>query len=596
MRESLTQHGRGRIVRIVSSFAGAALALAAFCAIGNVYLDGYRLDLGSLNFPTPRYLAFIACWTVFGGISASLLAVGLCQICAAPAQSARLAAEWNGVSERHFLIGTCGAAVAIPLLLRLLLMHGAPIADDESAYRFAAQLLASGRLSVPSPPLKIFFDQNFMINDGRLYPVYFLGWPALLAVGIWIHASWFVNPVLSAATVFPLLRILEEFAGLPWARGGVVLFLFAPFVQLAAATLLSHTACLMALTWALYLYLRARQRGSFRDHAAFGFALALAFCIRPQSTVALGLPLVIAWFLSLRHVEARVRIRAAAAFSVPCVVLGVLFLGSLWVQNGSPWRVGYAKYCQYMVENKFRFTTFGPADLTAIAGFEFSHMWEALARTASGLLRLSSDLFGWPSSFAFVLFALFSRAPRLRLVWGMAASFIGLMMFQRDWGIDTIGPVHAFELSLPIIVLTIVGANSLTDRVMPLLSPCLLGALIATAWIGFVPVRLEAVRQIAEHVNTALLAPERQGLHQSLVFAPWPFAPQCKPMPAHFVWFHPTNDPDLQNDILWVNHIDVNQDRRLLDLYPERRGYVLRWNDKCDVVLEPLPRAVREDR
>ena len=46
----------------------------------------------------------------------------------------------------------------------------------------------------------------------------------------------------------------------------------------------------------------------------------------------------------------------------------------------------------------------------------------------------------------------------------MLGSYFLLMLFQRDWGIDTFGPVHAFELSLPILVLTIVGARNLSER------------------------------------------------------------------------------------------------------------------------------------
>ena len=83
----------------------------------------------------------------------------------------RLGAEWAALSDRRFLSWACLAGFAIPLAIRYLLLHEAPLTDDESAYRFAAELLARGRLWVPSPEMKIFFDQNFMINDGRLYPV-----------------------------------------------------------------------------------------------------------------------------------------------------------------------------------------------------------------------------------------------------------------------------------------------------------------------------------------------------------------------------------------------------------------------------------------
>jgi hypothetical protein len=587
----------------VAPLLGAALALLAFYLVGAVFFDGFTLDLGSFNVPPPRYVAFVAFWMLFGGLSAMLLALAISRRLGSPVESARLFAEWAAVSERRFLIWTCSAAFALPLLLRLGVMHGAPLADDEGAYRFAAELLASGRLWVASPPLKLFFDQNFMINDGRLYPVYFLGWPALLAMGVWIRAPGIVNPFLSALTVPPLLGVLRHFAGPQWARAGVLLFLSAPFIQIAAATQLSHTACLMALTWCLFMYLRTRRDdASARDHAGFAFGFALAFCIRPQSAVAIGLPLIVSWGLALRRLEAGRRLRAVLAFLLPASTLAALFLGSLWAQNGSPWRVGYARYAQYIVANDLRFTTFDLNDLTSVAGFDFSQIGSAIARTAVGMFRLNADLFGWPSSFALLVLALQALSSRARILWAMAGSYLLLMLFQRDWGIDTFGPVHAFELALPIVVLTIVGARNLGERLTwtqregvdsprwewSVFSPSLLGALIATAWMGFVPVRLEAVRQIADHINVALRAPQRSGLHRAVIFAPWPIAPPCNGVPRHFVFFRPVNDPDLRNDILWVNHVDIEGDRRLVESLPGRIGYVLRWTPECDVELLPL--------
>ncbi len=369
------------------------------------------------------------------------------------------------MSERRFLLWTCAAAFAIPLAVRYGLMHGAPLADDESAYRFAAELLASGRLCVPSPPLKLFFDQNFMINDGRLYPVYFLGWPALLAPGVWIGAPGIVNPILSALTVPPLVRALSHFVGPSWARAGVLLFLSAPFLQIAAATELSHTSCLMALTWCLWMYVRTtRDDASLRDHAGFAFSFALAFCIRPQSALPIGLPLVLSWGWALWRLDRTPRLRAVLAFLLPSATLAALFLGSLWAQNGSPWRIGYTRGGEYLVENKFRFTTFAAHDLTAVAGFDFSQVGPAIARTAIGMFRLNSDLFGWPSSFALLVLALPALARGTRLLWTMVGSYLLVMLFQRDWGIDTFGPVHAFELSLPILGLTMAGARNLSER------------------------------------------------------------------------------------------------------------------------------------
>ena len=583
-------------------FLAAAAVLLAFYLVGSVFLNGFVLDLGSLNFPTPRYVLLTAFWMSFGSAAAGLLAVAFSQRWGQREVLDRVTTRWNAVSDRRFLVCACAAAFAVPLLIRIWLLNGAPLTDDESAYRFAAQLLASGRLWVPSPKLKLFFDQNFMINDGRLYPVYFLGWPALLAVGFLVRTPEIVNPLLSALTVPALLHVLRQYVSSGWARLGIVLFLASPFVQVAAATQLSHTSCLMALTWAMALCLRARTvLAPHRTHAGFGLALAMAFCIRPPSAVALGAPLLLSWIAGLRRVEPADRHRVVGAFLIPSLTLAVLFLGSLWAQNGSPWKVGYARYAEYMTENQFRFTTFAPSDLTAVAGFDFSQTPEAVARTAAGLFRLNFDLFGWPSSFVLVLLgiAVFSRATALP--WWMFASFVSFMLFQRDWGIDTFGPLHAFELSLPVLILTIVAARNLSERLAWTSGPAaprwdwtgfpafLLGALIVCGWVGFIPLRLSAVRQIALHVNSALQAPARAGLHRAVVFAPWPFAPPCMGMPKHFVLFRPVNDPDLQNDVLWVNHLGVEEDRALMETFPGRSGHVLQWNSTCAVTLTPLP-------
>ncbi len=581
--------------------AAAALAVVAFYLAVNAMLGGLTLDLGSLNFPTTRYLILVAFWAPFGGLAATLLAVALSRRWGTPARIEWVAAQCRAVPEWRFLAWACVAAFAIPLLLRLEVLEGAPLTDDEGAYRFAAQLLASGRLWVPSPELKLFFDQNFMINDGRLYPVYFLGWPALLALGVLIHAPEAVNPLVSALTVPALLRVLRHFVSPVWAMGGVLLFLSAPFVQVMAATELSHTSCLMALTWALAMYLETSRAGaSIRAHAAFGAFLSLAFCIRPHSAVPLALPLVVSWALARLRTGGNQRMRASLAFLLPCAVFASLFLGALWNQNGSPWRPGYAKYTEYIFANELRFTTFGSAEVRAIPGLDFTRLDEGLARTASGLFRLNFDLFGWPSSFALIVLSL-PVLSAAGLPWAMVGSYLVLMLFQRDWGIDTFGPVHAFELTLPVLVLTIIGARDLSARLAwrdshsssprwqwSVFPAFLCAALTVCAWVGFVPVRLHAVRQIAAHLNVALEAPERQGLHRAVIFAPWPFAPSCEIVPHAWVYFRPVNDPDLRNDILWVNHVDLENDRRLMATLPGRTGYLMQWTPTCEVTLRPL--------
>jgi len=585
----------------------AVLAIVGYYTLGFGFSRTLDLDLGSMNVPTPGYLNFVTLWWFCGGIAALLLAKALATSSFTPTFE-RLKTLSDAVPQRKFLFGACLAAFIVPLTLRLTILREYPVADDESAYRFAAELLATGRLWVDSPSLKLFFDQNFMINDGRLYPAYFLGWPALLTPGIWLGAPSLMNPVLSALTIPALMLSLSHYVGQHWVRAGVVLFISSPLLQIGAATQLSHTSCFMALAWALAMHTRLQEfPGRLIDHAGLGFALSFAFCIRPQATIPFAVPLVIAWCLVLTSVSTKQRLHATGAFVGAAAILLTPFFFALWAQNGAPWRTGYARSAEFLRENDFLFTTFTEEDLTPVAGFDFDHMALGIVRTGFGLLRLNFDLFGWPSCFLLLGFAL-STSKQTWVLWAMTAAYLLFHLFQHDWGIDTFGPTHAFELGLPILILNIIGLRNLSvkpDRARrgdgghgekwSRLAPALLVSLIVSAWMGFVPVRLYAIHKITTHIGKALSAPAQAGLHDAVIFAPWPLAPSCRGVPHHFVFFRPTNDPDLRNDILWVNHIDVFENQRLMETLPGRTGYIMNWTLDCHVSLRTLSSATPEN-
>jgi hypothetical protein len=60
-------------------------------------------------------------------------------------------------------------------------------------------------------------------------------------------------------------------------------------------------------------------------------------------------------------------------------------------------------------------------------------------------------------------------------------------------------------------------------------------------------------------------------------------------VPAHFLLWRPNNDPALENETLWVNHLSVEADRELMARFPDRRGFLLRY-ESCLPRLDPLER------
>jgi len=582
-------------LRVVWPLVGAAVCLVAFHAFGRFALGGFLLDLGSITIPNVRYATFLLYWTSLGSTAALLLFVGLFRTYGSIPPASRSFRSGVPLSDTQWIVVGSLAAFALPAALRAFLLHGAPITDDESCYRFAAELLASGRLRAESPPMKLFFDNVFMINDGHLYPKYFLGWPALMVPGVWLGATGYMNSLWSALTVPPLFLVLRRLAGSSWARLGLIIYLLAPMLMVGAATELSHTSCLMALFWLAWCALRAEDQDAPPWlGAAAALCFSTAFFIRPGAALGIGAPLVGWWAWQQWQRRGSSRTRAFAGFLVVGVTCAALFLIANRIQNGSFLTTAYARALEYARENHFRFSGWIDEAALGTEGFVFGRPLEALMLTTTGLLRLNYALFGWPCSFVFLPFA--GTRRRAWLFWACAGGFTVLHFYQADPGIDTFGPLHHYELALPILVLTVLGVKTLAERcaqwagdlgalTLGVLAVC---SLLAVALPGYDLVRLQTLGRIAENIRQPQAAVAAAALHRAVIFAPRPFIDQRSIAPTrHFVFWRPNNDPDLRRDVLWVNHINVQEDRALMAQFPDRRGYVMIW-DPARVRFLPL--------
>lgn len=558
----------------------------AFQIMGSAH-HGYALGLGSTGFPAYKFIAFASLYALLGGAGAICIAVAL----------TRWGSKARGDELRWFLPLATALGVLIPVLIRLLVMGGGSIADDESVYRFSAELVASGRLSAPSHPYKLFFDHAFLVNDGRMFSQYFLGWPALMALGVPFGATGYVNAVISGASIPALHKLLKMYVGVTWARLGIVVFLAAPMIQLAAASEMSHTSTLTALIYATWFASRALRGGGIGAQFGFGLALAAAFFIRPLSAVAVGLPWALLW--AYKQISRR-SVLHLAAFAVPAVLLGALFLWINTELTGSPFKTAYQRGFEYGIANAFRFSHVLALRAGGTIMFSLGEPAEMLGMVSAGLLRLNFSLFGWPISFLFLPFAI--GAKKAPIWWLTAASYVLTHLTVFDVGIDTFGPTHWFEMALPVLMLTILGcerAANWAERVsaeQAQLPRNLVLACVAASVLLFTPYRSRAVAEIGSMTRMMPNAVDRDGIRNAVIFVNRPWGTTCHPnvivTPHHFVFWWPVNDPDFENDIIWANHLSVEQDRKLLETFPGRKGYVS-WlhRERCEIELVPLEEA-----
>jgi hypothetical protein len=325
--------------------------------------------------------------------------------------------------------------------------------------------------------------------------------------------------------------------------------------------------------------------------------------IRPPSAVGAGLPVLIAWIVSVLRGRRGARGMRLVAFAVPAAAMAALFLTIDKIQNGSFFLVSYVREFQYAKENGLRFNNWGAPGLRErVPSLEphfsrFPPFDRILSVGGIALLRLDYGLFGWVPSLLFVPFAW--RADGAKLLLAMVGCYF-LVHYGIDFpGIDVFGPHHYVEVTLPLVVLSALGIASAARwlRAKATIEEAkwpgaLAVGLSLAALVGYDPPRARALLGIASDVNFARDRVAEMQLHDAIVFSPRPFTAaftQCRePFEEHFVGWRPNNDPDLENDVLWVNHVSLAEDKRLLGAFPERRGYAYFFDRQCNRIIKPL--------
>ena len=586
-------------LQITALVLAGMVSLWMFREVGHHNLSSFSLGLGSTVFMSRGYAFFLLFWSVLGSLAALFFGSAF-SVASDSDWTAGTGRQLRETSDRSLIIAMSLLGLCIPLLVRWRLLQGADIADDESAYRFMAELIASGRLYAESPPMKLFFDRAFMINDGKFYSQYFLGWPALLAPGVALGAPGLMNPVYSALTVPPIFFTLRRLGGRRCAVIGAMIFLSAPLLQFGAATQLSHTSCVFALAWATYFAVRI-YTGDERLwlHAGLAASFSVAFFVRPSSALGIGLPLLGAWLLSLSSMHGKARWKAIGAFAAPALAFATVFFLINMAQNGSFTTVSYQRAITYARENGFRFAAWNWFPKERTPAMEIGPIGLAAAQTGVSLTRFNYAVFGWPFAFIFMPFAGW-RSHRSWIPWTMLLCFVVTHFYMRNGGIDTFGPVHYLELALPVILLTALGITRLTswlraDRATSLpgglsarapLALCL--GLITASALGYTPVRAMGLHEIGSITGLPGRTAEAILQEPTVVFVSRPFVPRHCSGTHHFNFWRPNNDPDLQNRVLWVNHLTLEHDEKLMELYPDREAVVMVWSSQCTPAFLPL--------
>jgi hypothetical protein len=232
--------------------------------------------------------------------------------------------------------------VATAAVTSLYIGRGVSI-PDESAYRFQAQIFASGRLSAEAlpgaeisgliPP-PIHFEHHVILGS-RWFAKYPPGWPALLALAARANLMPLLNPLLGGGVIALVFLIAKEFFDRMTASLSVLVLVSSPYFLANIVGTMAHASCALFVVLACYFCLSGLSSWKVRFFWLSFVCVGVACQIRPLTGLAVGTTLAVSAVYRARK-ECRSITKILLAISVTASVTLACSLMIQYYYTGSP--------------------------------------------------------------------------------------------------------------------------------------------------------------------------------------------------------------------------------------------------------------------
>ncbi len=496
------------------------------------------------------------------------------------------------------LIGTAVVWCSLAGQLQKPLHQGNP---DLSGYLFGAQLLASGRLKVASPPNAEFFEQFMvMARDGKRFSRYSPGAGIVQAVGLALVRDY--RPSVTLTLAFGLLALfglVRRHLGVRPALVALLLAVTSPYVLHYGLTPMSPGPAFAFFTGSLWAFSEAR------DSRHWGWRVLLILCIvmlmltRPMDGAIL-VGVIGAYALVFRDGATW---RRALPWAVVGGAVGIaLLLSYNWTMTGHPLAFPFSEYSP---QDRIGFGERGLLDLHPLRQFT----------VAGALANIPYEFGSWLSRLTAVLHVA-DLGPRLGLsllagkpgVWlerlvGMALSalLLGVYLLSRA---DTESKRRAKVLFITVVAGYAVGYALYWARTKYYLFPAgglglmavgsaLASGLRSRRWGRVTAIGLLVIVVVNLSLMGSITYPKREVDFQRELEALGREEPIVVLLPAEpttkLDWSgrhtsrrrvgwpdkHKLNKPGLAGNVVYAVDLGEEKNRTLYRMYPTRRVYRL---------------------
>jgi hypothetical protein len=404
----------------------------------------------------------------------------------------------------RFAILSAAAVVAICLILHVVAYNRHPHIPDEVAYLFQARTLATGRLTLPNPPVPEAFGLYLFESGpkGWFTPVP-PGWPAALVPGVLIGAPWLVNPVLTGINVLLLYLVLQPLYGRRVTRLAVLLFAASPWNVFLGMSFMPHAFTLCCALTATLGVIAARRTDQARWAWGGGLALGIVASIRQLDAMIMAAALGL-WAIGLGG--KRLRLSATAGLVLGSMLATAPLLAFNRFFTGKAGRFPMMEYIDRV---------FGKGANDYGFGKDRGMGWaldpnpghgpvDGLINASLNTSATQVELFGWSVGslllvYVFVLRGRFTTADRLML--GLIVLTALAYFFNYYSGGPDFGARYWFLMIVPLVALTARAGLTIDEPdvlrdvnnvALPRISTSVMTGitlLSLAAWVAFVPWR-----------------------------------------------------------------------------------------------------------
>lgn len=468
-------------------------------------------------------------------------------------------------------------SLVITAVLLIVLRYGSlgenVFSGDEFSYLYQAKIMSHLKLSVPAPDPAPSFMGDQIVNNGKFFSKYTVGFPVLLIPFVMIGNPFILNPILAVFAIVVMYRLGKELYDGGTALFAAVLLAVSPFFILNSITILVHTGFLLFFLLFLLCYIKSLREKSPLYPIAAGASIGFAMLIRPADTL---FPVILFCIVSLfvlikggipgettgsdnrKFLLGRFLLMIAGA----SVFAGFLLYVN-YAQTGSPLKFSFQ---EYISEEKWGLGVMGHNHIRAIWNSTF-----ALTR-----------LFVWlpPLVIGFSVLSLFEKTWKNALLALIALCPFVFYYFYYGIGFHEFGPRYYF--------LTLAALPLLASRGMIMIENLLRAKqksapAAAIAFCIIILFNLAAVFPGIVNESTAYprgLTFFFRDVDQKFRDSGEGVILFLQTTPHQLLVYYTRNEPDLSNKNIIANFLDMETNRKVIEKFPNKKPILVNFDEQ----------------